>query len=257
MSQKPLAERVALVTGAARGIGRAIARRLAQEGAAVLINYATSQDAAAALAEELRGLGVRAETVAADAASPAGVTAMLKTIENGFGNRLDIYVNNAIDVAASGPALKMRAAGWEHTVDTNSTAFLTLAQRAAKLMQGRPGRIVTVSSLGSIYYLPNYAPIGVAKAAAEALTRYLAVEMGPLGITVNAVSAGPVETDALHLYPNYEQMKETAAAISPARRMGTPEDVAAVVAFLCSDASAWITGQTIIADGGLSLLSVR
>lgn len=256
MSEKPLSERVALVTGAARGIGRAIARRLAGDGASVLINFATSHAAAAALAEELRGWGVKAETVGADAASPTGVAAIFAAIERGFG-RLDIYINNAIDVAASGPALKMRAAGWEHTVDTNSTAFLTMAQRAAKLMQGRPGRIVSISSLGSQYYIPNYAPIGVAKAAAEALTRYLAVEMGPLGINVNAVSAGPVETDALHLYPNYEQMKETAAAISPARRMGTPEDVAAVVAFLCSDAAGWITGQTIIADGGLSLLSVR
>ncbi|MGH9394010.1 MAG: SDR family oxidoreductase [Terriglobales bacterium] len=250
-----LSGKIALVTGAARGIGRAIALRLARGGADVVINYVTSEAAAAALAEEVRGLGRRAETVNADAIDPAGIAKLFDAVKTRFG-ALDIYVNNAIDVATYGPVTRQRLEGWEHTVNGNTSALLLSAQRALPLMKGRRGKILSLSSLGSQHYIPGYASIGVTKAATEALTRYMAVELGRHGINCNTLSGGPIDTDALKLFANYPQMKEACEKLSPAGRIGTPEDLAEVAAFLCSDSANWIYGQTIIADGGLSLLSV-
>ncbi|MGH9475092.1 MAG: SDR family oxidoreductase [Terriglobales bacterium] len=247
--------KIALVTGAARGIGRAIALRLAQGGADVVINYVTSEDAAGKLAEEIRGLGRRAEVVNADAISTEGIAKLFAAVKEHF-DGLDIFVNNAIDVATYGPVLRQRLAGWEHTLNGNTNALLLSAQRAVPLMKGRRGKILSLSSLGSQYYIPGYASIGVTKAATEALTRYMAVELGKEGINCNTLSGGPIDTDALKLFANYAQMKETCEKLSPAGRIGAPEDLAEVAAFLCSDAANWIYGQTIIADGGLSLLSV-
>lgn len=246
---------VALVTGAARGIGRAIALRLAQGGADIVVNYVTSEDAAHKLAEEIRALGRRAELVKADATSAEGIQQLFAAIQNHFGY-LDIFVNNAIDVATYGPVLRQKLAGWDHTVNGNTNALLLSAQKAVPLMKGRRGKILSLSSLGSQHYIPGYASIGVAKAATEALTRYMAVELGRHGINCNTLSGGPIDTDALKLFANYDQMKEACEKLSPAGRIGRPEDLAEVAAFLCSDAANWIYGQTIIADGGLSLLSV-
>ncbi len=248
--------KVALVTGVARGIGKAIALRLGRYGADVVINYVTSDDAARALAEELRGLGRRAEILQADAISPEGIGKMFDFVKVEFGH-LDIFVNNAIDVATFGPVLRQKKDAWEHTVERNTTALLLSAQKAVPLMKGRRGKILSLSSLGSQYYIPGYAAIGVTKASTEALSRYLAVELGREGINVNTLSAGPIDTDALRLFATYGQMKEACEKLSPAGRIGTPEDVAEVAAFLCSDAAHWIYGQTVIADGGLSLMSVR
>lgn len=251
-----LSGKVALVTGAARGIGKAIATRLGQCGADVIINYVTSAEPAKQVVAELRSLGRRAEALAADAISPEGIAQMFEFVKTTFGH-LDIFVNNAIDVATFGPALRQKRDAWEHTVQRNTTALLLSAQKAVPLMKGRRGKILSLSSLGSQYYIPGYAAIGVTKASTEALSRYLAVELGREGINVNTLSAGPIDTDALRLFSTYDQMKEACEKLSPAGRIGTPEDVAAVAAFLCSDAAHWIYGQTIIADGGLSLMSVR
>lgn len=247
--------KVALVTGGARGIGRAIALRLGQAGADVVINYVTSDEAAKSLAAELRGLGRRAEVLQADAINPEGIAKMFEFIRTQFGY-LDIFVNNAIDVATYGPVMRQKQAGWDHTVNGNTNALLLSAQKAVPLMKGRRGKILSLSSLGSQHYIPGYASIGVAKAATEALTRYMAVELGRNGVNCNTLSGGPIDTDALKLFANYDQMKEACEKLSPAGRIGRPEDLAEVAAFLCSDAANWIYGQTIIADGGLSLLSV-
>ncbi|HUX68620.1 MAG TPA: SDR family oxidoreductase [Terriglobales bacterium] len=247
--------KVALVTGAARGIGRAIALRLAQGGADVVINYVTSEAAAQKLAEEMRGLGRRAEVVNADAIAPEGIAKLFAAVQGQFGV-LDIFVNNAIDVATYGPVTRQKLEGWDHTLTGNTNALLLSAQKALPLMKGRRGKILSLSSLGSQHYIPGYASIGVTKAATEALTRYMAVELGRHGINCNTLSGGPIDTDALKLFANYPQMKEACEKLSPAGRIGTPEDLAEVAAFLCSDAANWIYGQTIIADGGLSLLSV-
>ncbi|MGH9415842.1 MAG: SDR family oxidoreductase [Terriglobales bacterium] len=250
-----LTGKIALVTGAARGIGRAIALRLGQGGADVVVNYATSEDAARQLVEQLRGLGRRAEAVNADAISPEGITKLFAFMQEKFG-ALDIFVNNAIDVATYGPVTRQKLEGWSHTINGNTNALLLSAQRALPLMKGRRGKILSLSSLGSQHYIPGYASIGVTKAATEALTRYMAVELGRHGINCNTLSGGPIDTDALKMFANYGQMKEACEKLSPAGRIGVPDDLADVAAFLCSDAANWIYGQTIIADGGLSLLSV-
>ncbi len=256
MNTPPLQDRIAIITGAARGIGRGIALELARQGAIPVINYVTSGEAARELAAEIAAAGGRAELCAADAAAPEGIQTLMSFVKEKFGG-LDIFIANAIDVASSGPVLRARGDAWEATVNKNVTALLLAAQKAAPLMQGRPGKILAISSLGSSLTIPNYGAVGVTKAATEALVRYLAVELGPKGINVNALSAGPIDTDALKLYPNYAQMKQSAETTTPARRLGVPADLAPVAAFLCSDAAQWIHGQTLVADGGLSLLTVR
>ena len=251
---QPLSGRTALVTGSSRGIGRAIALRLGQLGADVAVNYVTRDRDAQQVADELSAMGRRALTLRADISRLDELGGLFDRIAAEW-STLDIYVNNAIDVAAFGPVMRLRPDSWRHTIDSHVTTFLVASQRAAKLMAGRTGSIVALSSLGSRSYIPGYAPIGVGKAAIEALTRYLAVELGPAGIRVNTVSAGPIDTDALRQFATYEQMKDASVRHSPARRMGQPDDVADVVAFLCTEQARWIYGQTLVVDGGLSLLS--
>lgn len=250
----PLAGKTALVTGSSRGIGRAIALKLADLGADVAVNYVMRESAAAEVVGEIQKRGRRAFAVQADVSKADQLTAVFARLKAEWGG-LDIYINNAIDVASFGPVLRLRAEAWRHTIDSHVTTFLLGAQQAAKLMEGRRGVIVALSSLGSRSYIPGYAPIGVGKAAIEALTRYLAVELGPKGVRVNTVSAGPIDTESLRVFSTFAQMKQASTELAPGRRMGEPEDVADVVGFLCTDQARWIYGQTVIVDGGMSLLS--
>jgi len=250
----PITDKFALVTGSSRGIGRAVALELARQGAHVALNFVTQERAAQDVVRQVQALGRTAFAVRADVGQPDQLSALFERVRTEWG-ALDIYVNNAIDVAAFGPVLRLRADAWRHTLDSHATTLLLSAQHAAKLMKGRSGAIVALSSLGSRTCLPDYAAVGVGKAAVEALTRYLAAELGPIGIRVNAVSAGPIDTDALRLNAQFDGIRDLSRDTLPARRMGTPEDVATVVAFLCTEAAQWIYGQTIVADGGLSLLS--
>ena len=255
MDALPLHGRTALVTGSSRGIGRAIALRLGALGADVAINYVTRERDAADVVAQLEARGRRAFALAADVSNLDALGRLFDRVGDAWGG-LDIYVNNAIDVASFGPIRRLKPAAWRHTIDSHVTTLLIGAQRAAKLMDGRAGAsMVALSSLGARGYIPGYAPVGVGKAAVEALVRYLAVEYGPAGIRVNAVSGGPIETDSLRQFATYEQMKTASTTLAPGRRMGEPEDLADVVAFLCTDAARWIYGQTLIVDGGLSLLS--
>jgi NAD(P)-dependent dehydrogenase (short-subunit alcohol dehydrogenase family) len=254
--KEPLSGRTALVTGSSRGIGRAIALKLGELGADVAVNYVTREIDAQQVVDRLHGLGRRAFAMRADVSKLDQLGGMFDRISAEWG-ALDIYVNNAIDVASFGPIARLRPDAWRHTIDSHVTTFLIGSQRAAKLMAGRAGSIVALSSLGSRGYIPGYAPVGVGKAAIEALTRYLAVELGPAGIRVNTVSAGPIDTDALRQFSTYEQMKDASTRLAPGRRMGQPDDVADVVAFLCTEGARWIYGQTLIVDGGLSLLSAH
>jgi len=170
-----------------------------------------------------------------------------------YSTRLAILINNA----ASGvgrPVLDIDVKAWEWTMDINARACLLCAQGAAKLMEGRGGKIVSLSSLGSFLVWPTYAIVGVSKAALEALTRYLAIELAPRGICVNAVAASFVETEALKFYFD-EGLNEDNLPVTPVGRMVTTEDVANVVAFLCSEEAFMIRGQTIIVDGGFSVSS--
>jgi NAD(P)-dependent dehydrogenase (short-subunit alcohol dehydrogenase family) len=248
--------RTALVTGSSRGIGRAIALKLGALGADVAVNYVTRDGDAQRVVDALVTMGRRAFAMRADVSKLNELGSLFDRIATEWGG-LDIYVNNAIDVASFGPVMRLRPEPWRHTIDSHVTTFLVGSQRAAKLMKGRTGSIVALSSLGSRSYVPGYAPVGVGKAAIEALTRYLAMELGPEGIRVNTVSGGPIDTDALRQFANYEQMKQASIRYSPGRRMGTPDDLADVVAFLCTDGARWIYGQTLVVDGGFSLLSAH
>ena len=248
-----LSGRVALVTGGSRGIGRAISLELARQGADVVLGYARNQKEASSTAEEVRALGVRSLTVRSHLGDPGKVRDMFRRVDREFG-RLDILVNNA----ASGvqrPALELETKHWDWTLDVNTRAPWLCAKEAARLMHDG-GHIVNISSMGSGLVLQNYLAVGVSKAGLEALTRYLAVELAPKGIVVNAVAGGVVDTDALRHFPNREQMIGDSEKRTPAGRLVTPEDMAKAVAFLCSDGAEMVRGHVLVVDGGISLLGL-
>jgi len=246
----PLAGKTALVTGAARGIGRAIATKLAQSGCDIVVNYYNSHEEAEALCQQFRALGRRAVAIKASVSQPDSVDELFTELHKHF-QHLDIVISNA----ASGvlkPALDMTLKHWRWCMETNAFALNLLAQRATPMM-GPGGRIVAMSSLGSVRAMPHYAFIGASKAALESLVRSLAQELGPSGIRVNAVSAGVVETDALAYFPNREQLVESFKARSPAGPVLTPEDVAGAVYLLCLPEANMINGHTLFVDGGFAI----
>jgi enoyl-[acyl-carrier protein] reductase III len=236
------------VTGGSRGIGKAIARRLAERGAArVAIGYLRNDAAAEATAAELGALGAEAVLVRGN------VTSERVLREVAALGPLDALVHNAA-TGVIRSALETEDKHWDWTMNANARALLALARAAAPTMRAGSS-IVAISSLGSVRVLENYVLVGASKAALEAVVRYLAVELAPRGIRVNAVSAGLVETDALQFFPNREDMLAHSRARTPAGRMVEPDDVAGAVAFLCSDDAAMVCGQTLVVDGGFSLLA--
>ncbi|MBM7587091.1 enoyl-[acyl-carrier protein] reductase III [Bacillus pakistanensis] len=246
-----MSQKVALVTGSSRGVGKAIALRLAEQGYDIVVNYARSKKAALETVEAIEKLGKKAMLVRANVGDVEKIKGMFAEITEEFG-RLDVFISNA----ASGvlrPAMELEESHWDWTMNINSKALLFCAQEAAKLMD-KGGKIVSISSLGSIRYLDNYTTVGVSKAAVEALTRYLAVELSPKNIVVNAVSGGAIDTEALKHFPNREELLEDARKNTPAGRMVEIEDLVNSVLFLVSDQASMIRGQTIIVDGGRSLL---
>lgn len=243
--------KLALVTGGGRGIGRAVALELAERGADVLVNYLRNGEAAEETANAVRARGRKAETIRAHVGDPDRVERMFGEIAERWGY-LDILVNNA----ASGvirPLRDLEPRHWDWTVNINARGAWLCAKAAVPLMDGRGGRIVGISSLGSGRVLPEYSAVGISKAALESLTRYLAVELAPNGIAVNCVSGGLVETDALSHFPRREQMLEDSRSRTPAGRMVESIDLARVVAFLCGPGGEMIRGQVIVVDGGFSL----
>ncbi len=249
-------DKVALVTGGGRGIGRAIALRLAREGADVAINYFRGRETAEETAREIKSLGQRAHIVRANVGEVDALQAMIGEVAQVLGG-VDILVNNA----ASGynhPLMEQRVKGWDWTMNINARSALFSAQTVAPIMAGRGGgHIINISSFGSQRVLPEYILVGASKAALEALTRYMAVELAPLNIIVNAVSAGVVETDALRHFSVWREQPaaglEAISARTPAGRIVTAEDVAGVVAWLCSKDASMIRGQVIVVDGGFTL----
>ena len=174
----------------------------------------------------------------------------MDTVRNRFG-RLDILINNAAS-GVNRPGMELEEKHWDWTLDINTKAPWLCTKEAVPLME-RGGRVVNISSLGANRVLPNYLSVGVSKAGLEAVTRYMAVELAPLGITVNAISGGFVPTEALEHFPNREEMLATAKSKTPGGQLLTAEDLAKAVAFLCSEDAAMIRGQVIIVDGGMSL----
>lgn len=243
----------ALVTGGSRGIGAAVAIRLAEAGADVAINYLRNKKPAEETASAVRAKGVKALLVKGNVADDDAMEPMFHAIKDSFGS-LDILVSNA----ASGvikPAMELTHKHWNWTMDINAAALLPLVQHASRLMGDRGGHVIAVSSLGAVRAIPNYAAVGASKAALESLVRHIAVELAPRHIRVNAVSAGVVDTDALKHFPNREQMLSESAKRTPAGRLVEPSDVANAVLWLVSPFASMVVGQTIIVDGGYSVVA--
>jgi enoyl-[acyl-carrier protein] reductase III len=246
----PLAGKVALVTGASRGIGRAIARKLASAGSDVVVNYYNSHDEAESLCVELRAMGRKAHAVQGSVGIAESVDDMFAELSKHF-DRLDIVVSNA----ASGvlkPAMEMSLKHWRWCMETNAFALALLAQRAVPLMRDG-GRIIAMSSLGASRAMPDYGFIGASKAALESLVRTLAQELGSKNIRVNTVSAGVVDTDALRYFPNRERLLANFAERTPSGPVLSPDDVAGAVYLLCLPEAAMITGHTLVVDGGFCI----
>jgi enoyl-[acyl-carrier protein] reductase III len=237
-----------LVTGGTRGIGKAIALRLAAEGAArIALGYLRNDSAAEEAAKELRAAGAEPVLVRGNVASERVVTEFAS-----HGPYTAVVHNAATGVIK--PALETEDKHWDWTLGANARALLSLARACVPGME-EGSSIVAVSSLGSTRVLENYVLVGTSKAALESVVRYLAVELAPRGIRVNAVSAGVVETEALDHFPNREQMLHAGRERTPARRLVEPEDVAGAVAYLCSRDAEMVRGHTLIVDGGYSLLA--
>lgn len=246
-------KQVAFITGGSRGIGKAIAIRLAQAGADIAINYLRNRKAAEETAKAIEDAGSRCLLLKGNVADVEKIPGIFAEIEKEYG-RLDILISNA----ASGvikPAMELTYRHWEWTIDINAGAFLPLSQHAARLMGEHGGKIIAVSSLGATRAIPQYAAVGASKAALESLVRHLAIELAPLGINVNVLSAGVVDTDALSHFPHRDDMLENSKLRTPAGRLVTPEDVADVALFLCSPMAKMIHGQTIVVDGGYSIIA--
>ena len=241
-----------MVTGASRGIGRAIAGKLARAGCDLAVVYHSSHEQAEAAAREAEALGVKAMAIQGSVASPESLDEVFAAFRGRF-DRLDLLVSNA----ASGvlkPAAEMTLKHWRWCLETNALALNLLVQRALPLLP--PGAsVIALSSLGARRAMPEYAFIGASKAALEALVRSLALELGPRGIRVNAVSPGVVDTEALQAFPHRDEMLAEFARRSPAGQVLTPEEVAGAVYLLCLPEAARINGHTLVVDGGYSISS--
>ena len=254
MTEKAFENKFVLVTGSGRGIGRGIALHFARQGADVVVNFFRNRKPAEETAAEIEKLGRKALVVKANVGDVEAIKDLFQQTEEEFGG-LDIFVSNA----ASGynrPAMEQKVKGWDWTMDINARAYLFAAQEAVRLMEKRGGgQIVAITSPGGDRVLPEYVVVGASKAALNALTRYLAVELAEKNIRVNAVSPGVVETDVIKHFDTFseEGILDKIAAATPTGRLVTPEDVAGVVAFLCSPAAEMICGQVVIVDGGLTL----
>jgi enoyl-[acyl-carrier protein] reductase III len=246
--------KVALITGASRGIGKTLALTLARDGASVVINYKKNADLADKTRQDVERLGGRAITVAADIEQPEDIDRLFEAARDAYG-RLDYYICNA---AASSfkNITDLKAHHLDRSYAMNVRAFVLGAQRALALMTDG-GRIVALTSYGADHAYPTYANLGSAKAAIEAWVRYMAVEFAPRGVNVNAVNGGLIESDSLNYFYAVPGMAPISTVLSkiPKRRPGTQQEVADTIAFLLSPAAEYITGQTINVDGGLSIVA--
>ena len=245
---KHLAGKVAVVTGGSRGIGAAIAQRLAEDGASVVVNYRSQKDQADAVVQKIRDAGGEAVAVQADVADPDQLSRLFREADDAFG-RLDILVNNA-GVGAFAPIDQITAEHVDHLYAVNVRALLLAAREAVGRFGESGGRIVNLSSVVADTPAPASTAYAASKAAVQAITKSLAAELGPRNVTVNAVAPGPVVTDMLR-EAGFLEHSEQLIEQTPLRRLGQPEDVASVVAFLASGDGGWLTGQTLQASGGL------
>ena len=242
--------KTAFVSGGTRGIGLAIAETLAKGGADVVINFFRSRKSSDEAVAKIKSYGGECYAHRANIGKADQLAPIFDKIKEKFG-KLDILISNAA-LGAYGSLLEIDDKAWEIAMDTNARAFLSCIQLAVPIMPEN-GRIVALSSIGTVTYIPGYASIAVSKAAIENIVQYAAIELAPKKINVNCVSGGFIATDSLKIFPNFEEMLNAASSRTPHKRVGTPQEIANVVAFMASQESSWITGQTILADGGYTL----
>lgn len=245
-----------VITGATKGIGEAIATKFASKGVNIAFTYNSNADIAKELAQKWeKQYGIKAKAYPLNILEPDEFKPLFEAIDKDF-DRVDFFVSNAMIygravVGGYGKFMRLKPRGLNNIYTATVNAFVVGSQEAAKRMEKvGGGSIVTMSSTGNLIYIDNYAGHGTNKAAVEAMSRYAAVELGEMNIRVNAVSGGPIDTDALKAFVNYEEVKAETIKRSALNRMGQPEDIAGAVYFLCTDEAGWITGQTIVVDGG-------
>jgi 7-alpha-hydroxysteroid dehydrogenase len=245
-----------VVTGATKGIGEAIAEKFAQNGVNIAFTYNSNEQVANELAKKWEeAYKIKAKAYPLNILEPDEFKPLFEAIDQDF-DRVDFFVSNAMIygrpvVGGYGKFMRLKPKGLNNIYTATVNAFVVGTQEAAKRMEKvGGGAVVTMSSTGNLIYIENYAGHGTNKAAVEAMSRYAAVELGEMNIRVNAVSGGPIDTDALKAFTNYEEVKAETIKRSAVNRMGTPKDIAGAVYFLCTDEASWITGQTIVVDGG-------
>ena len=250
---KRLTEKVAIVTGSGRGIGRAIALKLGKEGAFIVVNYHKSAEEAKAVVDEIQQQGGEAVAIRADMSQVAEINQLFDKAIDYFG-KLDILVSNA-GIEHFGKLEEVTPEEFDRTFAVNTRGqFFAMREAAKRISDG--GRIVCMSSVSTTHAVPNHAVYAGSKAANEAFARHLALDLGVRGITVNAVAPGATKTDMYDKYVNFysqsdEPIDEQMKQLSPLGRAGVPQDIANVITFLVSDEGGWLTGQTIHATGGM------
>ena len=251
MSKKTL-----VITGATKGIGKACAYRFAKEGINIAFTYNSNEEIAKEIASDLEAqFGIKARYYSYNILEPETAKELFLEIDKDF-DTIDYFISNAMIygrpvVGGYGKYMKLKPRGLNNIYTATVDAFVCCSQQAAKRMEKNGGgAMVSLSSTGNFVYIENYAGHGTNKAAVEAMVRYAATELGSMGIRVNAVSGGPIDTDALKAFTNYEEVAAKTAELSPLGRMGQPEDLASACFFLCSDEASWITGSTLLVDGG-------
>ncbi|MCI5969285.1 enoyl-ACP reductase [Helicobacter sp.] len=248
-----------VISGATRGIGRAILYRFAQKGVNIAFTYNKNAEEAQNIIKDVESkYGIKAKAYALNVLEPETYKDLFLQIDADF-ERVDFFISNAIIYGKSvvggfAPFMRLKPKGLNNIYTATVLAFVVGAQEAAKRMQKvGGGSIISLSSTGNLVYMPNYAGHGNSKNAVETMVKYAAMELGEFNIRVNAVSGGPIDTDALKAFPDYAEIKAAVESQSPLNRMGQPSDIAGACLFLCDgDASAWLTGQTIVIDGGTS-----
>lgn len=245
-----------VISGGTRGIGRAIVLEFAKAGANIAFTYNSNQELAENQAKELESeFKIKARAYALNILEPETYKDVFERIDIDF-DRIDYFISNAIisgRAVAGGYTkfMKLKPRGLNNIYTATINAFVCGAQEAAKRMEKTGGgSIITLSSTGNRVYIEHYSGHGTAKAGVEAMARYAATELGEKNIRVNVVCGGPIETDALRAFTNYEEVRDATASLSPLGRMGQPTDLAGACLFLCSEKSAWVTGHTFIIDGG-------
>ena len=240
--------KVALVTGASKGIGAGIAKLFAEQGASVVVNYSSSRDAANALVAEIEGSGGKAVAIQADFSKTADIQRLFKEAKEAFG-ALDIVVNNA-GVYAFAPLEAATEQEFHREFTTNVLGVITSTQEAAKHFGPNGGSIINISSIASVGFMPNSVVYAATKSAVDSITRVTSVELAPKKIRVNSIAPGATLTEGIAALGWPEEAVKAVVASIPFGRPGQPEDIARVALFLASDDSAWVTGERITASGG-------